>query len=215
MAYFQKLPVDQLKIDQNFIKEMLDNSDDLNIVEGILGLSKSLNRPVIAEGIETTEIALMLLYMGCDYGQGYGIARPMPLEKALTWAKAWENNHKWSKLIEYKQNNTHRDIATAIYTHSQWTEQMQDFIFNKAKAPILDTQDCQFAHWYKGIGRTQFGTRESFPFIQAIHHRAHEIANQIYTHSKNGEQSKAIELFEELKNVHNQLVQILLELEKQ
>jgi diguanylate cyclase (GGDEF)-like protein/PAS domain S-box-containing protein len=215
LAYFQKLPVDRLKIDQNFVKELLDNSEDLNIVEGILGLSRSLNRPVIAEGVETTEIALMLIYMGCDYGQGYGIAHPMPLDDAMNWALLWRENNGWAKLIEYNQNHTNRDIAIAIYTHSQWVEQMQDFVLHHAKAPNLDEKSCQFSHWYKGIGRTRFGTRESFPFVQAIHHQAHKIANEIYNAMEKQKQSKAIELLGELKSVQKQLIEILLELEKQ
>jgi len=215
LAYFQKLPVDRLKIDQNFVKDLLDNSEDINIVEGILGLSKSLYRPVIAEGIENIEIALMLIYMGCEYGQGYGIARPMKINDAMDWASAWVESNEWSQLIEYTKSHANRDISVAIYTHSQWVVKMQNYVLYNEKAPELDERSCQFSHWYKGIGRSRFGLRESYPFVQAIHHKAHSIANKIYNSIEKDERSKAIELLDELKATESQLIELLGELEKQ
>ena len=57
---------------------MLEDPENLNILEGILGLGSAFHRQVIAEGVETVEHGLMLLRLGCELAQGYGIARPMP-----------------------------------------------------------------------------------------------------------------------------------------
>jgi EAL domain-containing protein (putative c-di-GMP-specific phosphodiesterase class I) len=68
----------QLKIDQSFVRDMLDDPDDLAISKGVIGLATAFRRKVIAEGVETVEHGEMLLQLGCDLAQGYGIARPMP-----------------------------------------------------------------------------------------------------------------------------------------
>jgi len=78
LAYLKRLPVQQLKIDQSFVRDMLDDPDDLAILEGVLGLSRAFRRQVIAEGVETVEHGGMLLRLGCELGQGWGIAKAMP-----------------------------------------------------------------------------------------------------------------------------------------
>ena len=74
-----------MKIDQSFVSDMLDDPENLNILEGVLGLASAFHRQVIAEGVETVEHGLMLLQLGCELAQGYGIARPMPAGDLLGW----------------------------------------------------------------------------------------------------------------------------------
>jgi diguanylate cyclase (GGDEF)-like protein/PAS domain S-box-containing protein len=95
LTYLKQLPVRTLKIDQSFVRDMLDDRDDLAILEGIVGLASAFSREVIAEGVETHEHGKQLLLIGCELAQGYGIARPMPSEKMIEWAKEWDQNQKW------------------------------------------------------------------------------------------------------------------------
>jgi len=85
LSYLRKLPIDILKIDQSFIRNLLDDSDDLAIVEAIIGLSKAFDLSVIAEGVETQEHAQLLLKHGCELAQGYGIAYPMHPDAIIIW----------------------------------------------------------------------------------------------------------------------------------
>ena len=85
LSYLRKLPIDILKIDQSFICNLLHDSDDLAIVEAIVGLSKAFNLCVIAEGVETQEHAELLLKHGCELAQGFGIARPMHPDAIIAW----------------------------------------------------------------------------------------------------------------------------------
>ncbi|MCL1486206.1 MAG: EAL domain-containing protein [Marinobacter sp.] len=78
LTHLRRLPARLIKIDQSFIRDMLVDSDDLAIVEGIIGLAKSFKRDVIAEGVETIAHGAALSKLGCELAQGYGIARPMP-----------------------------------------------------------------------------------------------------------------------------------------
>jgi len=89
LAYFRHLPVQLIKVDRDFVRDMLDSKDDRAIVESIVFLAKKFSRPVLAEGVETLEHAQALLALGCHLAQGYGIARPMPAEQLPGWLKTW------------------------------------------------------------------------------------------------------------------------------
>ncbi len=95
LTYLKALPAETLKIDQSFIRDMLCDQEDLAIVEGIIRLSASFHRQVIAEGVETVEHGVQLLKLGCENAQGYGIARPMPAEQLPEWIKNWKVPDEW------------------------------------------------------------------------------------------------------------------------
>jgi len=90
LLYLRRLPFDVLKIDQSFVRNMLDNANDHAIVKGVIGLAKAFQRRVIAEGVETTEIGLLLLSLGCEQAQGCGIASAMSPELLPGWAETWK-----------------------------------------------------------------------------------------------------------------------------
>ncbi len=85
LCYLFELPVDVLKIDQSFIKCMLENSAADAIIRASITMGHEMNLKVVAEGIETQEQLDHLKKLGCDFGQGYFISRPMPLELATSW----------------------------------------------------------------------------------------------------------------------------------
>jgi len=92
----KKLPVKYLKIDEDFIRDMLDSSDSLLILIGVLKLASAFDLKVVAEGVETPEHGFMLLQLGCELAQGYGIARPMPADELPEWVKQWKPDPTWS-----------------------------------------------------------------------------------------------------------------------
>ena len=95
LTYLKRLPISILKIDQSFVRDMRDDPDDLAILKGILSLSAAFRREVIAEGVETEAHGLALLGLGCELGQGYGIARPMPADKIPEWVATWHPPASW------------------------------------------------------------------------------------------------------------------------
>ncbi|PKH88143.1 diguanylate cyclase [Colwellia sp. Bg11-28] len=95
LTYLRRLPANLIKIDQSFVRDMLHDSDDLAIVEGVIALAKSFKRDVIAEGVETIEHGTALLQLGCELAQGYGIARPMPASEIPTWISDWKPDVNW------------------------------------------------------------------------------------------------------------------------
>jgi diguanylate cyclase (GGDEF)-like protein/PAS domain S-box-containing protein len=95
LTYLRRLPANLIKIDQTFVRDMLNDADDLAIVEGVIALAKSFKRDVIAEGVETIEHGTVLLQLGCELAQGYGIARPMPASDIPAWVKDWKPDVSW------------------------------------------------------------------------------------------------------------------------
>jgi EAL domain-containing protein (putative c-di-GMP-specific phosphodiesterase class I) len=96
MTYFRRLPVDTVKIDQSFVRDMLDDADDLAIVQGILGLTKAFGKTSVAEGVELTEQLAVLQSMGCHIAQGYAIGRPMPEQEFLRWIENYKPDMTWA-----------------------------------------------------------------------------------------------------------------------
>ena len=80
LDYLKKIPANEIKIDQSFVKGMADNRSDRLMVQSTIGLAHSLGRKVVAEGVEQREILDLLIEMGCDIAQGFAIGRPMSVE---------------------------------------------------------------------------------------------------------------------------------------
>jgi diguanylate cyclase (GGDEF)-like protein/PAS domain S-box-containing protein len=95
LNHLRHLPAQMIKIDQSFVRNMLDDADDLAIVEGVIGLTKAFRREVIAEGVETIAHGLALLQLGCELAQGYGIAPPMPADDIPEWVSNWKADDSW------------------------------------------------------------------------------------------------------------------------
>ena len=93
LAYLKRLPAETIKIDQSFVRGLLDGGDDLTLVKAIVALATAFRRHVVAEGVETAAQSARLLELGCERAQGYGIARPMPAHEVLTWARAHAARH--------------------------------------------------------------------------------------------------------------------------
>lgn len=87
LSYLQKLPVEYIKIDQSFVKDMSISKDSLLIVRSTIDLVRDLGRKTVAEGVETQEQWDQLAAFGCDIAQGYFIARPMPAEDFQNWVE--------------------------------------------------------------------------------------------------------------------------------
>ena len=83
MTYLKRLPVKTLKIDQSFVRGILEDQDDLAILNGVISLAGTFGCDCIAEGVETKALDAKLLEMGCQYGQGFAFAKPMPAEILL------------------------------------------------------------------------------------------------------------------------------------
>lgn len=92
LSYLSNLPIDTLKIDQSFVRDMMEDKGDRAIVQGVTALAKAFDRKTVAEGVETEQHFNALLEMECEIGQGYGIGRPMPAEALQQWIVQWNRS---------------------------------------------------------------------------------------------------------------------------
>lgn len=90
LTYLRHFPAETLKIDRSFVGNLLEDGENRAIVEAIIGLAAVFQRDVIAEGVETVEIAEKLLELGCELGQGYGISKPLLAAEVPAWVANWE-----------------------------------------------------------------------------------------------------------------------------
>jgi EAL domain-containing protein (putative c-di-GMP-specific phosphodiesterase class I) len=88
LAQLKRLPVDEIKIDKSFVMNMKDARDEA-IVRATIDLAHQLGLSVVAEGIESETVLDKLTAFGCEHGQGYHIAKPMPQQDFLGWLAHW------------------------------------------------------------------------------------------------------------------------------
>ncbi|WP_241801625.1 putative bifunctional diguanylate cyclase/phosphodiesterase, partial [Acidithiobacillus caldus] len=94
LTYLQQLPAHTIKVDQSFVRDMINDPKDLAIVAGVITTSRMLGLEVIAEGVETAEYAALLAKIGCSHLQGYLFSRPLPAEDIPAWITRFRPIHR-------------------------------------------------------------------------------------------------------------------------
>jgi len=87
LYHLRELQLDKIKIDRSFVQSMRDNRESEKIVHAILGLTKNLGLPTVAEGIENAEMLKLMDECGCELGQGYYFGKPMPAQQVDAYVR--------------------------------------------------------------------------------------------------------------------------------
>jgi diguanylate cyclase (GGDEF)-like protein/PAS domain S-box-containing protein len=114
LTHIKRLPAYLIKIDQSFVRDMLEDIDDLAIVESVIGLAKAFKREVIAEGVETIAHGVALLELGCELAQGYGIARPMTADDIPEWISSWKADDSWQTHLQIVSDTVHEGVKQTV-----------------------------------------------------------------------------------------------------
>jgi diguanylate cyclase (GGDEF)-like protein/PAS domain S-box-containing protein len=191
LTYLRRLPVNSLKIDQSFVRDMLQDPDDLAIVESVVGLCAAFRHQVVAEGVESADHALMLMEMGCYLVQGYGIARPMTGADTLVWLKQFRPDPRW---LENAYQHLSRDdfqLVLAEVNHRQWMNGLQNWMRhspeNRGVPPPMDRHQCNFGYWYYGEGNQRYGHLAQFRAAEARHDSVHDLAQRLVHLTEQGD----------------------------
>ncbi|MEI8326238.1 MAG: EAL domain-containing protein [Betaproteobacteria bacterium] len=208
LSYLKRLPVTMLKLDQSFVHHMLNDPDDLSILGGVLGLASAFRLDVIAEGVETVEQGTMLMQLGCDLAQGYGIAPPMPAQDLPGWAAAWRQDPAWVDLPVVRRDDLPLLFASVEYR--AWTQALQSYLNGEREAPPpLDQQQSEFGHWLRREGLTRNGVHASVAGIDALHRRANALAQELTQLQTQGHTQAALAKLGQIEQLRDALVEQL------
>jgi len=202
LTYLRRLPVNSLKIDQSFVRDMLQDPDDLTIVEGVISLGKAFRHQVIAEGVESAEHALMLMEMGCNLVQGFGIARPMPSTDTEAWLKNFQPDPRWLENAAQRLSRDDFQLILAEVNHRQWLAGLQNWMRqdpdHRPSAPPLHSHECNFGRWYYGEGARRYAQFAEFHAVEALHENIHLLAQQLVSETEGGATASSRETEAEL-----------------
>lgn len=216
LTYFRRLPAEILKIDQSFVRDMLDDPEDLAIVEGVIGLTRAFRRQVIAEGVETVEHGLVLLLLGCDLAQGFGIARPMPAAELPGWIEAFRPDDLWGAASAFAWSREDLPMLIAEVDHRRWLKHLELCLgapVGSQSAPELDARTCGFGHWYYGIGQQRYGRIAPFQAISEVHLGLHALARQALELKRAGCDQAVAELRPSIHAAARELSELLQQLQ--
>jgi hypothetical protein len=185
LAHLKHLRVDALKIDKSFICGMLHNPEDLAIVSGVIALANSFRYKVIAEGVESIDHILMLIELGCNLMQGYGIAHPMPADRIPAWLKSFAPDPLWQLAFEQRPTRDYFELLLAETNHRHWINQLLTSLDTSPEL-LHDHQRCRLSHWYRGEGERQYGNEDCFKSIEPLHQRIHQCAAGLYQQKRDG-----------------------------
>jgi EAL domain-containing protein (putative c-di-GMP-specific phosphodiesterase class I) len=90
MAYLKTFPVNRLKIDRSFVKDILSDAQDRAITQAMIALGRGLDMQIVAEGVENEEQAILLLNLGCTSLQGYYYSHPLPASEFAAFCRMHE-----------------------------------------------------------------------------------------------------------------------------
>jgi diguanylate cyclase (GGDEF)-like protein/PAS domain S-box-containing protein len=208
LDYLRRLPANILKIDQSFVRDMLDEMGSLSILKGVLGLAEAFRREVIAEGVETVDHGLMLLQLGCDCGQGFGIANPMPAGELQAWATGWHADPRWVEVPAVGANN--RAVLFSMVEHHAWYGHFLAYLQGtRATPPPLDTDPCSLSKWLDAQRLSFGGMSPSLVAIEILHQQLHALAAEIYNTQVSGRKQDGLGLLRQLRYLHERCLKRL------
>lgn len=186
LTSLRNLPINTLKIDKSFVRDVLIDPSDYAIIDGVIGLADAFNRDVIAEGVEETEHGCMLLLMGCELAQGYAIAHPMPAEDILSWYKNYQPNQAWIDCSQENRTPEASKVKLFKLVMNQWKIDFEKCIESSRKSvkqwPIMGQTKCHCGRWISRSRQDNLFADDWLNSIdqahQAMHYLAKELRNQ-------------------------------------
>jgi EAL domain-containing protein (putative c-di-GMP-specific phosphodiesterase class I) len=213
LTYLKRLPITMLKIDQSFVHDMLDDPDDLAILQGVLGLAKAFRREVIAEGVETMEHGTLLLQLGCELAQGYGIAHPMPAHEMPGWVADWRPHSDWLELRPI--SNEDLPLLFASAEHRAWVRAIEEHLKDERQIPPpLDHHQCHLGAWLDVEGRERYGAQSAFKAMERLHRKIHILVAEMCDLHSRGRGPDALAKLVDLHDLRDALLEQLKLLEK-
>ena len=209
LTHLRNLSANTIKIDQSFIRDMLDDPSDYAIIDGVIGLSNSFNRHVIAEGVESIEHGLMLLLMGCELAQGYVISAPIPASDFPHWLKEYEPIEQWlhSGSLQMSKRDKRTNIFKIVSEHwlARFIEIVQSPDENTHAWPVMTDKHDHCGQWIKREKQERVFSQEGLDKLDKAHLDFHTIAHSIQVQHQNGDAKSTSKKVEQLHEAFDKM----------
>lgn len=213
LTHLRRLPANMIKVDQSFVRDMIDDPDDYSIIEGVVGLAHAFRREVIAEGVETPDHGLMLLSMGCFLAQGYAIARPMPADSLQAWISSYLPHPSWIAYAKQPQTPVDISVLQLRIESSQWIKRLEACLQSPQGSsphwPVMHYDACHCGRWVLRARKEGIFPPELLNRIDEAHQKMHQIGSTLMRQFIDGQLDAVHSKSPELLQAHREIESIL------
>jgi EAL domain-containing protein (putative c-di-GMP-specific phosphodiesterase class I) len=214
LAHLRHLTINTVKIDQSFVRNMIDDPDDMAIVESVIALARAFKREVIAEGVEDIEHGVFLIDLGCSVAQGYGIARPMPANAVADWVKHYHNHPAWNDCAKNSLNSWLSQLELLKLQQQYWLRRLEQCLQTNTRWPVLNPKKSHLSRWLERLRNEHNIDPRLLDQLAQTQTRQHSLAEQMQRGAQNGGNGNAGEDLKKLRELNLQIVQLLEHLER-
>ena len=218
LLYLKRLPAKTLKIDQTFVRDMLDTPEGADAIAGILSLATAFKRKVVAEGVEFIEQGIVLLRLNCDVIQGYAVSRPIPAEQVANWVASYHPDPAWRSSLLLPWRRSDFPLLAAEIEQRRWLKIVSVAVERGDSASMLNRvsnlRESSFGNWLYGVGKERYGALPELQKIPELHRKAHRISAEISVHLARGNAAQAAVLLAEQRARGRELLEGLLALRR-
>lgn len=208
LTYLRHFPASVLKIDRSFVRDMLDDPEDLTILEGVLGLAVAFRRGIIAEGVETLLHGRMLLAMGYQLGQGYAIARPMPAKAIPGWLESWRPDPAW----RHRQHARPEELQAiyAMVDHRACAAGLLHYLKGeRAAPPAVSSRKSRLKQWLSALDESPVKGDEHTARIAALYAAYDRLAEEALELKEHEDNEQVKQHAQEMEGVSEELLELL------
>jgi len=218
LTYLKRLSTNTLKVDQSFVRDMLDDQEDLALVEAVISLATVFNRAIVAEGVESSEHGIMLMRLGCDIAQGDSIAPAMLPDAVWAWAQQFVPDPHWSiwanvswQLDDFPLLLAHRDLR-------RWKQRVilaaTDPSSLNGAVQLPDQHHGRFSIWYANRGKVRYGYLPGFAAIEPVQEQMYRVSHEITQSGAAGGSAEASrEKLRRLDDLHEEVSKLITDLQ--
>jgi hypothetical protein len=154
------------------------------------------------------EHGVMLLQLGCELAQGFGIAHPMPASDLQSWAAVWSPDPAWINVPSVSRDGI--PLLFATVEHRAWIVKLEAYLKAKQEAPPpMNPNQCPFGLWLDTADRTIYNAHPAFQTIEPLHQQIHALAAKLLKLHAKGRNTEAIAKLGELHALRDALLEQL------
>ncbi|WP_020484140.1 EAL domain-containing protein [Methylomonas sp. MK1] len=216
LAHLRHLTINTVKIDQSFVRNMIDDPDDMAIVESVIALAKAFKREAVAEGVEDIEHGIFLIDLGCSIAQGCAIAEAMPADAVLAWVNSYRNHPAWTDCARLSLTNWQNQLELLKLQQQYWLRRLEQCLHPPAGScprwPILNSKKSHLGRWLERLKHERGIDARLLEQLERAQSRQQTLAENLQRHRLEGKSGDSA-AFSQLREANLQIVQLLERLE--